>query len=104
MTDNEPIFDELRDHELLPEWAHGVAQQLDHVAQKLAHLTKEIAAMSQDQSHLDADVQALTAGLDAVEAEIASLKNQPAAAAVDFTALDAAVARLQGDAPAPPAA
>lgn len=61
-----------------------------------------------DQEQLDADVQALNDGLTAVEAEIASLKNQPPAAALDFTGLDSAVARLKSDAPppvvAPPAA
>ena len=54
-----------------------------------------------DQDKLDADVKALADGLTAVETEIAALKNQPAAAALDFTSLDAAVSRLQGDAPAP---
>lgn len=57
--------------------------------------------MSDSQAHLDQDVQALTAGISNVEAEIAALKNQPPAAQLDFTALDAAVARLAGDAPAP---
>jgi predicted nucleic acid-binding Zn-ribbon protein len=97
VTDNEPIFDELRDHELLPAWAHRIAQQL-------AHLTKEIAAMSQDQSHLDADVQALTDAEAALVTEIDALKNQPGAAALDFSKLDAIKDKLTGDAaPTPPA-
>lgn len=62
---------------------------------------REIKRMSDSQAHLDQDVQALTAGISNVEAEIAALKNQPPAAQLDFTALDAAVARLAGDAPAP---
>jgi hypothetical protein len=71
--------------------------------------------MSESQQHLDADVQALTDatnamgdGVTAIEAEIAALKQQPAADALDFTKLDAAkdnlnavLARVQGDAPAP---
>jgi ribosomal protein L12E/L44/L45/RPP1/RPP2 len=53
-----------------------------------------------DQAHLDADVQALTQATTAVEAEIAALKSQPLAGSLDFSRLDAAVAQLQGDAPA----
>ena len=63
----------------------------------LARIEGKIDNMTDDQTHLDADVQAITAGLSNIEAEIAALKNQPAAASLDFTALDAAVARLQGD-------
>lgn len=66
-------------------------------------IMREIKRMTDDQSHLDQDVQALTAGISNVEAEIAALKNQPPAAQLDFTALDAAVARLAGDAPTPDA-
>jgi predicted negative regulator of RcsB-dependent stress response len=55
--------------------------------------------VSADQTHLDADVAALSVGLSAVEAEVAALK--AAQPHVDFTALDAAVARLQSDVPAP---
>lgn len=62
-------------------------------------LTESMVQLMSDQSHLDADVQALGAGLDAIEAEIAQLKQ--ANPAVDFTGLDAAVSRLQADAPAP---
>ena len=57
-----------------------------------------------DQAQLDAAVQALTDGLTNIEAEIAGLKSQPAAASLNFTALDAVVARLKTDetvAPAP---
>jgi peptidoglycan hydrolase CwlO-like protein len=92
--DVEPLFEATQEHLLLPRWANTLTSAI-------RALTKEIHKMSESQQHLDADVQALTAGLDAVEAEIAALKNQPPAAALDFTALDAAVARLQGDAPAP---
>jgi hypothetical protein len=55
--------------------------------------------MSEQQSHLDAAVQALNDGLTAVEAEVAALK--AANPTVDFTGLDAAVSRVQGDVPAP---
>ena len=57
-----------------------------------------------DQAQLDAAVQALTDGLTNIEAEIAGLKSQPAVASLNFTALDAVVARLKTDetvAPAP---
>lgn len=56
-----------------------------------------------NQAKLDTDVQALTDGLTAVEQEIADLKNQPGAENLDFTGLDGAVSRLQGDEPAAPA-
>lgn len=90
---DEPIFERTVEHRLLPRWANELTAAI-------RHLTKEITRMSADQDKLDADVQALTAGLDAVEKEIADLKNQPPAAALDFSKLDAAVSRLQGDAPA----
>ena len=54
-----------------------------------------------DQDKLNADVSALADALTGIEGEIAELKKQPAAAAIDFTALDAAIARAKGDAPAP---
>ena len=54
-----------------------------------------------DQAQLDAAVQALTDGLTNIEAEIAGLKSQPAAASLNFTALDAVVARLKTDETAP---
>jgi chromosome segregation ATPase len=92
---DEPIYEEL--HDQLPEWARSLTRAVNR-------LTKEIHAMSDDQNHLDADVQALVSGLDAVEAEIAALKNQPAADALDFTGVDAVVARLQADVPPAPAA
>lgn len=74
-----------------PTWAHV----LNH---NLMLINRKADKIMSDQSHLDADVQALGAGLDAIEAEIAALKT--ANPAVDFTALDAAVARVQADAPA----
>jgi len=77
-----------------PEWA----KQLLH---GVARLHKQMEKLMSDQTKLDSDVAALTAGLDAVEKEIADLKAQPPAAALDFTKLDAAVARLQSDSPAP---
>lgn len=54
-----------------------------------------------DQDRLDADVKALLEGITAVESEITALKNHPQAAALDFSGLDAAVAKLQADGPAP---
>lgn len=66
-------------------------------------IIEELAQMTDDASHLAADVQAENDALTAIEAEIANLKSQPAAAPLDFTGLDAVVARLKGDAPAAPA-
>lgn len=94
--DDEPLFHATVEHNLLPRWARDLTAAV-------RNLTKEIHTMSESQQHLDADVQALTDGLTAVEAEIANLKASPVAAALDFSKLDAAVSRLQGDAPAPAA-
>jgi predicted negative regulator of RcsB-dependent stress response len=65
----------------------------------IAALSKKVDALMSDQSHLDAQVAQIVAGVAAlntaatdIEAEIAALK--AANPAVDFTALDAAVASL----------
>ena len=79
-----------------PAWAREFS---DEVRQHLNRMEKHIMT---DQAKLDADVQALSAGIGAVEKEISDLKNQPQAAALDFTALDAAVAKLQSDGPPAP--
>lgn len=52
-----------------------------------------------DQSHLDADVAVLTTFVTDIMAEVAALK--AANPSVDFTALDALVATVQGDDPGP---
>lgn len=86
-----------RDHDgptATPEWA----EQLIHAVRGLQ---KDMVRLMSDQSKLDADVQAENDALTVIEKEIADLKNQPPAAALDFTALDAAVARIKGDEPAP---
>ncbi len=81
-----------------PHWGHHMERRLTSL---LHQILNQGAQIMSDQSHLDTDVQALTDGLTAVESEIAALKNQPGAPALDFTALDATVARLKSDAPAP---
>lgn len=78
-----------------PAWAREFSNE---VHARLDNMERHIMA---DQDKLDVDVKALTDGLTAVETEITALKNQPAAAALDFTALDAVVSRLQGEVPAP---
>lgn len=81
-----------------PDWAR-------HIASHLNYLNELMENMMTDQDKLDTDVAALTSGVAAVEAEIAALKAQPAAAALDFTALDAVTAKLTADtAPAAPTA
>lgn len=100
MTSREPIYDDLIESKLLPAWARRISSQL-------TYLTKEIKAMSADQDKLDADVTALTGAISAVEVEVDSLKAQVAAGGgnLDFSGLDAAVAKLQSDEPnTPPAA
>jgi len=82
-----------------PTWAARIAAHLDSRLDKLERLLMTEAS---DQAHLDADVQKILDGLTVVEAEIAALKTQPAAAALDFSGLDSAVSRLTADEPATP--
>jgi hypothetical protein len=71
---------------------------------KIDNLTKMIGELMTDQEHLDSDAAAILTALQSIVAEIAALKAQPAAAALDFTNLDAAVASVQStpDAPVTP--
>jgi len=66
---------------------------------RLTRLEITMSEVQSDQQHLEADEQALSGSLDAIEAEIANLKNQPAGQPLDFSALDALVARAKGDEP-----
>ena len=84
-------------------WAKQVSRDLAAIKGALGIVIENEEHIMTDQDHLDADVQALTTGLDAIEAQIAALKAQPGGTALDFTALDAVVARVKGDA-TPPAA
>lgn len=78
---------------------HQINQSTD-VIRRLKGIERTLHTVTSNQESLDADVSALGDAISAVEAEVAALKNQPPEA-LDFTGLDAAVARLQGDAPAP---
>lgn len=66
----------------------------------IARINQLEETVSDNQAHEDADVASINASLDNVEAEIATLK--AANPSVDFTGLDAVVARLKGDETAPP--
>jgi hypothetical protein len=81
-----------------------IARKQLQLSAQLNTVIEGIATLMTDQDKLDADVAAENTAISAIEAEIAALKNQPPAASLDFTGLDAAVAKLQGDAPAPIAA
>jgi len=70
---------------------------------KLNQILKLLGVIISNQEHLDADVSALLAAAAAISDEIAALKSQPAAAAVDFTGLDSVVGTFQGLVPAPAA-
>jgi peptidoglycan hydrolase CwlO-like protein len=102
---NEPIFDGVVEDRLLPSWARELRAAVRANTKQLAQLTKEIRNMADDQKRLDDDVQQLEDAEASVEAELAALKAQPAAQGLDFTKLEAAVQRIQLDAPvAAPAA
>ncbi len=81
----------LPDNDPAPAWAQELLNRFNRMETRIMA----------DQDKLDTDVKALLAGLGNVEVEIAALKAQPAATSLNFTGLDAAVARLQADAPAP---
>lgn len=71
----------------------------------IAHHTRTIRRIMSDQEHLDADVAALTTATDAIAAEVEALKAaQSSGTPLDFTALDALVATIQGEVPVTPAA
>lgn len=73
------------------------------IHEKLNLLLEGMILIMADQDKLDADIAALTtataavsAGISALNDEVAALKNQPTAAALDFTGLDSAVAAVAG--------
>lgn len=72
---------------------------------RLTNIEHYMEVIISNQEHLDADVAALTAAATAIADEIAALKAQPAAEALDFSGLDNVVATFQGLVPpADPAA
>lgn len=67
-------------------------------------LSHELEQLMSDQSHLDSDVAELTTDFAAIKDEIAKLEAAAAAGQpLDFTALDAVVADVKANVPAPPA-
>jgi hypothetical protein len=74
----------------------------DHILHHLHRIEAQMTEFANDQAHLDADVASLGQVTASIETEIANLKNQPAAAGLDFTGLDAALGTLQGVAPSAP--
>src|SRR3954470_20334251 len=84
-----------------------LAKQAESQSQRLAALEKLVLHLGvkilSNQQKLDEEVVALSNAIDGIEAEIATLKAQPAAETLDFTSLDALVTRLKEDAaPAEP--
>lgn len=68
------------------------------IRRELGDINERIIRMSEQQTHLDSDVQALGAAEAELVDVINSLKSQPGAEQLDFTAADALVAKVQGDA------
>lgn len=66
------------------------------VREKVNQILDLLGVIISNQEHLDAEVAALTAAAAAIAGEIASLKAQPAAEAIDFSGLDSVVDTLQG--------
>lgn len=86
-------------------WAKQVSSSLARIERALGIVIENEEQIMSDQDHVEQDVQAIGASVDQIVAEIAALKAQPGASALDFTSLDALVARVQGVATdnAPPA-
>lgn len=76
-------------------------ENLRTIHRKLDRLTESVDHIMSDQSHLDTDITALSGYFADIEAEVANLKAQPAADALDFTALDALVASAKAADPGP---
>jgi hypothetical protein len=83
-----------------PPWWRDLADRLTHTERRLDALGEQMTNIDDNQAHLSTDVQAIAAGLTDIETEIARLKAQPTGQ-LDFTALDAVVARVKGDAVVP---
>jgi hypothetical protein len=86
---------------------HRTLRILLLVMEKIDHLNRKVDLLMSDQDRLDADVAQENATLSEVEAndkslldEVDALKKQPQAAGLDFTALEAAIARSKADASA----
>lgn len=80
---------------------HIVHRVLPRLEAKLDAALEFLGVIISDQEHLDADVAALVDATVKIGAEIAALKAQPAAEALDFSGLDSAVAAVSGLVPAP---
>ena len=74
---------------------------LPRIEWKLDAVLDYLGVILSDQEHLDTEVASLVSATQGISDEIAALKAQPAAAQLDFTNLDAAVAAVQGLVPAP---
>ena len=79
----------------------SVTVELVGLDEKLDRVLSLLGVIMSDQEHLNADVAALVAAAASIADEIAALKAQPAAAALDFTNLDGVVSTFQGLVPAP---
>jgi hypothetical protein len=87
-----------------PPWWRDLADRHTHTERRLDALGEQMSNISDNQAKLDADTKAISDSLAVIEAEIFALKQQPQASQLNFAGLDAAVARVKGDEPAPAAA
>ena len=70
---------------------------------RLSLLERKLSRIMSDQDTLNAFVARIGDAVTSIKAEIDGLKNQPGSAGLDFTALDTAVASVEGLEPAPAA-
>lgn len=73
----------------------------DYVHAIIATINRGVATVSADQDKIVELAQGMNDVLSAIEAEVANLKAQPQAEALDFSPLEAALSRGQADVPAP---
>lgn len=70
----------------------------------LKYITTKLEDILSNQDEINARVTRISAAVSVIAQEIADLKAQPAAEALDFSGLDAAIASVEALEPAAPAA
>ena len=89
---------------LLSLWLGRQSDQGSALVGQLDRIERKLEVIMADQDILNEYVARLVTAVGAIKAEIDALKAQPAAVAVDFSGLDAAVSSVEGLEPPAPAA
>jgi len=89
---------------LLSLWLEWRTHQGSALVGQLDRIERKLEIIMSDQDILNEYVVRLGTAVNAIKAEIDALKSQPAAVAVDFSGLDAAVSSVESLEPPAPAA